>query len=322
MGIFSGQLANIVEWTEYRDDVIFWKWHNAELKRDSRLIIRPGQDAVFMYNGRIEGVFRDEGNFEINSDIIPFLSTLKGYRFGFKSGLRAEVLYVNTREFTIKWGTNGPINIPAENLPGGLPIRCYGTCVVKASDYVAMIDQIAGVRDIYRVEDLEQRITSVLNQYLISAIVREGKDMFNLQANSQSICEAVRTDLDMELHKIGMSVVGFYIQNFSYPKEIQDRIDDVASTAMVGDIQQYQQVHMIDSMTEGGGNTSAGAFASDMVGMMAGMQMAGQMMNQAGQVFNQNANNDVQEGGKFCPNCGAKVAADAAFCSKCGAKLS
>ena len=83
MGIFSGQLANIVEWTEYRDDVIFWKWHNAELKRDSRLIIRPGQDAVFMYNGRIEGVFRDEGNFEINSDIIPFLSTLKGFKIRF-----------------------------------------------------------------------------------------------------------------------------------------------------------------------------------------------------------------------------------------------
>ncbi len=317
MGIFSGQLANIVEWTEYRDDVIFWKWHNAELKRDSRLIIRPGQDAVFMYNGRIEGVFRDEGNFEINSDIIPFLSTLKGFKFGFKTGLRAEVLYVNTKEFTIKWGTNGAINIPAANLPGGLPIRCYGTCVVKVSDYVAMIDQIAGVRDIYRVADLEERMSSILNQYLVSAIVREGKDMFNLQANSQAICEAVRTDLDMELHKIGMSVTGFYIQNFSYPKEIQDRINDVAAASMVGDMTQYQQVQMIDSMAQGGGTSSAGAVASDMVGMMAGMQMAGQMMGQAGSLFNQ----QPAEGG-FCPNCGAKVDKDALFCSKCGTKLS
>ena len=30
--------------------------------------------------------------FDIESDIIPFLSTLKGFKFGFNSGVRAEVL--------------------------------------------------------------------------------------------------------------------------------------------------------------------------------------------------------------------------------------
>ncbi len=75
MGLFSGQLANVVEWEEYRDDVIFYKWNNNEIKKGSRLIIRPGQDAVFLFNGRIEGVFTDEGNYDIESDIVPFLST-------------------------------------------------------------------------------------------------------------------------------------------------------------------------------------------------------------------------------------------------------
>lgn len=28
MGLFGGQLANVVEWQEYRDDVLFWKWTN------------------------------------------------------------------------------------------------------------------------------------------------------------------------------------------------------------------------------------------------------------------------------------------------------
>ena len=26
MGLFKGQFANVVEWEEYRDDIIFWKW--------------------------------------------------------------------------------------------------------------------------------------------------------------------------------------------------------------------------------------------------------------------------------------------------------
>ena len=102
MGLFSGQFANVVEWQETRDDVIFYKWNNDEIKRGSRLIIRPGQDAIFMYNGRTEGIFREEGNYDIESDIIPFLSTLKGFRFGFNSGLRAEVLFINTKEFNMR----------------------------------------------------------------------------------------------------------------------------------------------------------------------------------------------------------------------------
>ena len=55
MGLFKGQFANVVEWEEYRDDIIFWKWTNREIKKGSKLIIRAGQDAIFMYNGKIEG---------------------------------------------------------------------------------------------------------------------------------------------------------------------------------------------------------------------------------------------------------------------------
>ena len=74
MGLFGGQFANVVEWQEFRDDILFWKWSNKEIKKGSRLIIKPGQDAIFLYNGKVEGVFRDDGSYDIESQIIPFLS--------------------------------------------------------------------------------------------------------------------------------------------------------------------------------------------------------------------------------------------------------
>ena len=48
MAFFRNQFANVVEWEEFRDDMIFWKWNNREIKKGSRLIIRPGQDAIFL----------------------------------------------------------------------------------------------------------------------------------------------------------------------------------------------------------------------------------------------------------------------------------
>ncbi|WP_339161319.1 SPFH domain-containing protein [Siminovitchia sp. FSL W7-1587] len=324
MVFFKNQFANVVEWEEFRDDMIFWKWSNREIKKGSRLIIRPGQDAIFLNNGKIEGIFQEEGDYNIESQIIPFLSTLKGFKFGFNSGMRVEALFVNTKEFTVKWGTKNPINIPTPQLPGGMPVRANGTFQFKVNDYIALIDKIAGVKNSYLVEDVKIRIISILDQLLMKWISKEGKDMFNLQANAFEIARGIQEDLDMQILDSGMTITGFHIMSFNYPKEIQDMITKTASHGMIGDLQTYQQVSMTDGIASG--KVQGGGTAADMAGMMMGMSMADKMMK--------NMNQDQQEaphqtgqpqagGGKlpnFCPNCGEKTSGGN-FCSSCGQKL-
>ena len=101
MGFFSKQFASVIEWNESSEGTLFWKFQSDEIKKDSRLIVRPGQDAIFLYNGKVEGVFTDEGNFEVESEIVPFLTTLKSFKFGFNTPLRAEVLFINTKEILV-----------------------------------------------------------------------------------------------------------------------------------------------------------------------------------------------------------------------------
>lgn len=325
MAFFGNQFSDVVEWEEFRDDMIFWKWTNKEIKKGSRLIIRPGQDAIFLNNGKIEGIFEQEGEYDIASEIVPFLSTLKGFRFGFNSGMRVEVLFVNTKEFTVKWGTKSPINIPAPQLPGGMPIRANGTFHFKVNDYVNLIDKVAGVKQSYLVEDVQIRITARLDQLLMKWITREGKDMFNLQSNSHEIGRGIQDDLNMEIMDDGMKVTGFQVMSFNYPKEIQDMINKNASHGMVGDVSRYQQISVADAM----GKSSGSNTASDMAGMMMGMNIAKEMME--GQKESAGANNpsesqpaagsgEGQKGPNFCPNCGEKVSG-AKFCPNCGQKL-
>lgn len=318
MGLFGNQLANVIEWSEYNDDTLFWKWSNNEIKKGSKLILKPGQDAIFLYNGKIEGVFEDDGEYDIQSDIIPFLSTLKGFKFGFNSGLRAEVIFINTKELTLKWGTKNAINIPAAGLPGGMPIRAFGTMSCKVDDYQILIEKISGVQRQYNIEDIKERVMSMLDQLLMKWIVREGKDMFNLQANAHEISSGIQSDLDLEMRKIGLSVTNFAVSSFNYPEEIKKMQEKAAAQSMVGDVNRYTQMAMADSMTNG--NTSG--VASDMAQMQMGMMMGQQMVNQMGgaQQSNSNTSNGNENVPKFCPNCGTKTNG-AKFCPECGTKL-
>mgnify|MGYP001290562883 CR=1 FL=1 len=329
--LFRDQFSDVVEWDEFRDDMIFWKWRNNEVKKGSKLIIRPGQDAIFFDQGKIEGIFKEEGEYEIESEIVPFLSTLKGFRFGFNSGMRVEVLFVNTKEFTVKWGTKNVINIPSPSLPGGIPIRANGTFQFKVIDYVKLIDNVAGVKNSYLVEDIRIRISAILDQLLMKWIAREGKDMFNLQANSFEIGEGIKEDLDMQVNRDGFEITRFNIMSFNYPKEIQDMITKSASHGMIGDMQRYKDVSITDAIASG--KSDGGNSATDMAGMMMGMQMAKEMMKNSDEKKESNSSSKPQPETNqqqsstnnanipnFCPNCGTKTGG-MNFCGNCGHKL-
>lgn len=323
MGFLRNQFSSVIEWNENGAGVLFYKFQNQEIKKGSRLIIRPGQDAIFLYNGRVEGIFEEDGDYDIESDIIPFLTTLKSFKFGFNTPLRAEVLFINTKELLVKWGTKNAINLPAPGLPGGMPIRAFGTfnCRVKAHD--VLIEKLAGIRQTYTVEDVKERIIASLDQLLMGWISKEGRDMFNLQADARSIAKGIEGELDADMESLGIGISGFTIESFSYPEEIRRMQEKAAAQSMVGDMNKYTQMAAADSMGKGG---SGAGMASDMVGLQMGMAIGQQMVNQMNMNGSANTAGQAQpaaqggQGPKFCPNCGTPTTGTK-FCGNCGNQL-
>lgn len=323
MGFLKNQFSSVIEWNENGAGVLFYKFQNQEIKKGSRLIIRPGQDAIFLYNGKVEGIFQEDGDYDIESDIIPFLTTLKSFKFGFSTPLRAEVLFINTKELLVKWGTKNAINLPAPGLPGGMPIRAFGTFNCRVAAHDVLIEKLAGIRQTYTVEDVKERIIASLDQLLMSWISKEGRDMFNLQADARNIAKGIEGELDADMETLGIGISGFTIESFSYPEEIRKMQEKAAAQSMVGDMNKYTQMAAADSMGKGG---SGAGMASDMVGLQMGMAIGQQMVNQMN--LNGGANTAGQgqqpaQGGagpKFCPNCGTPTTGSK-FCGNCGNQL-
>ena len=305
--MFKNQLSSVVEWNTTDKDALFYKWRQDELKKGS--------------------VLDKQGRFDVESEIIPFLSSLKGLKFGFNSGYRAEVLFINTKGVIVNWGTKQPVNIMAQGLPGGVPVRANGTYIIHVADPVKIMNEISG-EETFRVEDAKQRLDPFMDQLLLQHITQEGGGFFNMMANSGEIGKAIEKDLDEKMEPLGIKVSDLSIASLTYPKEIQDMITKVAAQSMIGgNMATYQQVAFTDNMSKNG-TGMGGQFANMSAGWAMGRQMAQNMVAQPQAPQQQPVQQaaPAQGGGnfsgaKFCPNCGKPLNGSSKFCPECGFKL-
>src|ERR1700753_3882615 len=132
MDRIRGEFIDIVEWTDDSRDTIVWRFprFENEIKMGAKLVVRESQAAVFVNEGRIAGVF-PPGNYTLETQKLPLLATLKGWKYGFHSPFKAEVYFVTTRQFTdMKWGTQNPVIVRDAEF-GMVRLRAFGAFAAK-----------------------------------------------------------------------------------------------------------------------------------------------------------------------------------------------
>lgn len=316
-----GQGRDTIEWEEYNPDVLFYKWKNDEIKKGTKLIIRPGQKAVFFAGGQVEGVFEEPGTFDIETEIVPFLSSLKGF-FSLRgdTGMRAEVYFVNAKELLLRWGTRQRIMIPSPEVPSGIPVGCNGNLIVVFRDYLRFITKVAGVRSTYTLGDISERIMGELGGIVAEAIL-DGEEsvginsMIALQRNNRKIARRLCEELDRELFDIGLGVEDVTILSINYPPEVQAMAEKVAAQSFVQDTGRYAAINMADGMSKPGGANVASMGAQFAVGAEMARQMA--------DAFSQKENGKTSSSGAnyICSGCGKRFSEPCNFCNDCGKKV-
>ena len=104
MGLLNkarNEFFDIVEWTGDPQQLLTWRFprYLNEIKQGARLIVRPGQQAIFVAQGQLAEVF-EPGTHQLTTGNLPVLSTLAGWKFGFESPIKSEVYFVATRPST------------------------------------------------------------------------------------------------------------------------------------------------------------------------------------------------------------------------------
>src|SRR6266849_7997299 len=166
MGIFDAirsQFIEVIEWLEDSGNTILYRFpvQGQEIKNGAQLTVRESQSAVFVFQGQIADVF-GPGRYSIDGGNTPILTKLGAWKFGFNSPFKAEVYFVNTKQFTdLKWGTSNPVMMRDTDV-GMVRLRAFGTYAMKISDPKVFFNSIVGTRGLTTTDEILGQLRSTI----------------------------------------------------------------------------------------------------------------------------------------------------------------
>jgi len=287
MGLFDklrAELIDIVEWIDDSRHTLVWRfprYHN-QIKNGAQLIVRPGQVAVFVHQGKLADVF-EPGQYTLATANLPVLSTLAGWKYGFDSPFKAEVYFVSTRQITdMKWGTPNPIMLRDADF-GPIRLRAFGTYTLKAIDPKALLTELVGTDSSFDSDEISELLRSIMATAFADLLAESKVAALDLASQYRELSEDLRKLVVERVDdEYGLDIPQLYIVNISLPEEVERAMDTRSSMGVIGNMNQFQQYQMGQALMAAAENPAGGG-ASDGMGLGMGFAMANQMMQGAGQ---------------------------------------
>lgn len=272
----KAEFIDIIEWTDDSSDTIVWRFprYENEIKYGAQLIARQSQVAVFVNRGEIADVFT-AGQHQLTTRNLPLLTTLMGWKYGFQSPFKAEVYFVNTRNFTnLKWGTKKPVILRDPEF-GPVRLRSFGTYVVRVSDPIKFIKEIVGTGGHFTLDGVSEQLKNLIVTRFSDMLGESKIPVLDLAANYNELSAYLTKKIAPEFLEYGLEVTKLLVENISLPREVEEALDKKSSMGIIGNLDNFVKFQSANAMEAAAKNPGGDASAG--VGMGIGFAMANQL---------------------------------------------
>jgi membrane protease subunit (stomatin/prohibitin family) len=326
MGIFNRllhQFIEVIEWLDSSNDTLVYRFPvaNQEIKMGAQLIVRESQVAIFVNEGQIADVF-GPGHTTLSTQNMPVMTMLRSWKYGFNSPFKAEVYFVNTRQFTdLKWGTANPIMLRDREF-GMVRLRAFGTYAIRASEPETLLKEIVGTDGLFQVEEISNQLRNLAVAEFTDALGELKMPALDLAGNYRELSGTIRDRVAPKFRQYGLELTTFLIENISLPPEVEEALDKRTSMGLVGDMRQYAQYQAATAIEKAAETGGAGAAGLELgAGLAMGQQMAQALRPDAPAPPTAPVSAPTAPAIVRCPACGKDQASGARYCSDCGASL-
>ena len=266
----AGEYIDIIEWLDETSDTMVWRFARPqnEIKNGAQLIVRPGQVAVFVEQGDIADVFVP-GRHALTTANLPILSKLRGWKYGFESPFKAEIVFVSTKQFVNqKWGTANPVIVRDAQL-GAIRLRAFGTYALRVDDAPQFVRELAGTNSVFIVDQVADQLRDLVVSNVSTCLADGQVPVIELSAKYAELSGRVLQRATPSFKQYGLELTQLVVENVSLPPEVEAAIDQQARVNVVGGLDRYTQVQSADALRDAARNPSGGAAAGVGIGMGA-----------------------------------------------------
>ena len=321
MGFIKKNLLKVIEWKDESKTTVVYRFplqDRYEIMTGSTLVVRESQVAVFVHKGQVADVF-EPGTYKLSTENLPFITKILSLPTAFESPIKAEVYFVNTRQFTgQKWGTKNPIAMRDKDF-GAVRLRGYGIYSFRVIDAKLFMKEMFGTNDLYTVDDVNEHIRPILIQSITDAIASSKVSLLDLAANYKEFGDSVVESGDKDFAPLGLKLEKLYVENLSLPDEVEKALDEVSKISMMEDkTETYTRLQAAKALRESASNPNGG---NNLASLGVGLGAAGAMGGLFGQTLN-SVSTPSKPKTKTCVKCGVEIAEKSKHCPECGATQS
>jgi membrane protease subunit (stomatin/prohibitin family) len=251
---------------------------SGEIVLGSQLVVRENQVAVFFRDGRALDVI-GPGRHTLTTLNIPFLISYLKIPFGSKSPFRAEVVFVNLKDYIdLPWTSAQPIPFRDPDL-GMVRLTTEGKFAFNVGQAQQFVNQVVGTQGLFGTKDIVGYLRSIINTRLSDVIGELHSSVLDLPTRYDELSAAVQAKVAVDFEALGLKIKAVFVTAINVPPEVEKAMDERASMGAIGNMQAYLQfkaARAIGDMAQnpGSGNNVAGLGVSLGAGLGLGATMA------------------------------------------------
>jgi hypothetical protein len=280
VGQAKAQFLDVIQWLDDSNDTLVYRFdiHQQAITSNSKVIVREGQAACFIAEGRLSDVFAP-GTYTLSTPNTPILSFFQSIAYAMETPYKGDVLFVSTRQFTNQgWGTQAPFMMRDPEF-GPVRVRAFGSFSFRVVDPALFIREIVGTDGHFTTDEISGQIKKELVAAISSAIGQSKIPLLDLVGNYQAIGKTVRDTIDPDIKaKYGLALTDLTIANIGLPPEVEEALDQRSKMGILGNLNAYTQLKTAEAIGDAARNTGMGGAGIGMgVGVGMGNMMAGMM---------------------------------------------
>lgn len=277
----KAQFLDVIQWLDDSQNTLVYRFptHQQAIQNGGKLVVREGQAAVFIAEGRMSDVF-GPGTYELSTRTAAIMGFFESIKYALDYPYKGEIYFVSTRQNTDqKWGTPNPIILRDKDF-GMVRMRAFGAYAYRISDPGVFLKEVVGTNGLFTTDEINGQLKKKLVSALADTIGESKIPLLDLVAHYMDLGDALRQRLNGWFQEnYGITLTDFVVENISVPPEVEAMMDKRTSMGVLGDLNAYTQLQTANAIGDaakhggGGGN----AFLDAGVGLAMGGAIGAQM---------------------------------------------